>query len=218
MPALGTRKRKSAHLPPKMSALGLLARPGAKMRTSSLRQPGRPDFRTRGFASPDCSGFALSEILPVSIQLPVSGPSHSTQLPDRFIPPRNGPFRGSGGEPVSLFVRESRTRFRNRNNASCPKGAIDCSSPWQFGRAPRGQDALGPDFRARQRWPDSSRPTDAPLPKTARAEGVPMLGSSSRRGLFWLWLGASARGKGPLRRHSKEKGATPEDVTPCYSW
>jgi hypothetical protein len=31
------------------------------MHIPSLRQPGDPDFRTRGFASPDHSGFALSE-------------------------------------------------------------------------------------------------------------------------------------------------------------
>jgi hypothetical protein len=36
--------------------------PGAKM-NSSLRQPGYPFCRTRGFASPDYSGFALSENL-----------------------------------------------------------------------------------------------------------------------------------------------------------
>jgi hypothetical protein len=36
--------------------------PGPKMHNSSLRQPGYPEpIRTRGFASPDCSGFALSE-------------------------------------------------------------------------------------------------------------------------------------------------------------
>ena len=35
--------------------------PEPKIRVSSLRQPGHPDFRIRGFASPDCSGFALSE-------------------------------------------------------------------------------------------------------------------------------------------------------------
>ena len=33
------------------------------MRFPSLRQPGDPEFRTRGFASPDYSGFALSENL-----------------------------------------------------------------------------------------------------------------------------------------------------------
>jgi hypothetical protein len=49
-------------------------KPGAKMHNSSLRQPGYPlshppslmlwrtSRRTRGFASPDFSGFALSEI------------------------------------------------------------------------------------------------------------------------------------------------------------
>ena len=38
-------------------------RPGPKMHNSSLRQPGDPaKYRTRGFASPDCSGFARSEI------------------------------------------------------------------------------------------------------------------------------------------------------------
>jgi len=35
--------------------------PGAKMRISSLRQPGHPLVRIRGFASPDYSGFARSE-------------------------------------------------------------------------------------------------------------------------------------------------------------
>jgi len=47
---------------PKMSALvSVKLIPVAKMRFPSLRQPGDPEIRTRGFASPDCSGFALSE-------------------------------------------------------------------------------------------------------------------------------------------------------------
>jgi hypothetical protein len=37
--------------------------PGAKMHISSLRQPGYPVIRTRGFASPDFSGFARSEFV-----------------------------------------------------------------------------------------------------------------------------------------------------------
>jgi hypothetical protein len=36
------------------------------MHDSSLRQPGCPGPRTRGFASPDCSGFARSETAPWS--------------------------------------------------------------------------------------------------------------------------------------------------------
>jgi len=44
---------------PKVSAFHCDETIRAKGREHSLRQPGGPDFRTRGFASPDLSGFAL---------------------------------------------------------------------------------------------------------------------------------------------------------------
>jgi hypothetical protein len=54
--------RKSAHSSAEDERSCKTPFPETKMRVSSLRQPGYPDFRTRGFASPDYSDFALSEI------------------------------------------------------------------------------------------------------------------------------------------------------------
>jgi hypothetical protein len=63
--------------------------PGAKMHASPLRQPGCPLLSnrqwTRGFASPDCSGFAFSEFLfflsrPAPNPSPVNAATHNIHL------------------------------------------------------------------------------------------------------------------------------------------
>ena len=56
-----TFKKKGAHLLPKMSALVSVNIPGAKMQSHLFGNPAILKLRTRGFASPDYSGFARSE-------------------------------------------------------------------------------------------------------------------------------------------------------------
>jgi hypothetical protein len=52
----------SAHPLPKMSAHGKYDMTGPKMRVHLFGNPAILNFRIRGFASPDYSGFALSEL------------------------------------------------------------------------------------------------------------------------------------------------------------